>query len=392
MRVLGTKIGAFRKIAIFILGCLVLQSCWKDKTLKDRQSPKIDIEPTYGIPLVDYELTCKKLLEYFNDEYLYKKCSVHFYEDGLGYFLFDEFDTTFNVDLTKPMGEFNGQFSLFDFKDNNNGFFLQELNMLTYAENYTNASFNIYDASMALQLSNGSMQNFANSFDENGVIVANGSTNPLKTYLFSTNIKNPMMYLKGSTKGIYNIKARITSNSSEREGTLKIAPILHLPAWMIISNNMQQDTIDLNQNVASIFNYNTDSIADGQIKVKGFTLRLAFTNNFPIATKLQCVMMDSNYNVVGNLFSDYVTLEAASINSDYTIKNAVEKSINVEMNEGDDLYNQMLKTKYLVIQEIYNTNGQDVKLLKDNKLSVKANIVITAKAKGEINAIVNSLK
>ena len=62
------------------------------------------------------------------------------------------------------------------------------------------------------------------------------------------------------------------------------------------------------------------------------------------------------------------------------------------MTEGDEMYNKMLKTKYFVIQEIYNTNGQDVKLLKNNKLLVKANIVITAKAKGEIDSIVKSFK
>lgn len=386
MKVLGT----FRKIAIFILGCLVLQSCWKDKTLKDRQSPKIDIEPTYGIPLVNYELSCEKLLEYFNKEYLYKRCSVQFYDDGLGYFLYENVDTIFNVDLTKPTCEFNGQFRLFDIKDNNNGLFLQELKTLIYAKNYSPASFNLYDVNMAFQLDNGTSNNVPTSFDENGVLISSENTNP--TYLFEANIKNPLVYLTSAAKGFYSLKTRITTNSSATEGNFNVIPVLHIPAWMIISNNIQQDTIDLNQNVADILNYNNDSIADGQIKVKGFTLRLAFTNNFPIATKLQCVMMDSNYNVIGNLFSDYVTLEAASINSDYTIKNAVEKSINVEINEGDDLYNQMLKTKYLVIQEIYNTNGQDVKLLKDNKLSVKANIVITAKAKGEINDIVNSLK
>lgn len=390
MRVFGTKTGTFGKIAIFILGCLVLQSCWKDKTLKDKQSPTIDIEPTYGIPLVDYELTCEKLLEDFNNKYLNKSCLVQFDKDGLGYFLYDKVDTIFNVDLTKTSGELNGQFNVFSVDDNNNSISLHELKILTYAENYSSASFNINAASMFF---NGGSQNLVTSFDNNGVLVspiANGA--PSRTFLFEANLPNPLSSMNSSNQINYNLKASILSNtSSETEGQLKISPIMHIPAWMTINNNVQQDTMKLDKSLSEIFNYN-DSIANGQIKVKGVSIRLGFTNSFPIATKVQCVMMDSNYNVVGNLFSDYVTLEAASINRDYTIKNVVEKNISVDMTEGDEMYNKMLKTKYFVIQEIYNTNGQDVKLLKNNKLLVKANIVITAKAKGEIDSIVKSFK
>ena len=96
-------------------------------------------------------------------------------------------------------------------------------------------------------------------------------------------------------------------------------------------------------------------------------------------------------NDLGLLIDHPVTLDAGATNASYKVVTPAEKRVQIDMKEGDQLYENLKKTRYLKLIEIYDSyNHKDVKLFKENYLRIKLSVAFKTDVKGNISDIIES--
>ncbi len=384
---------------LFLLGTIAvfaMQGCWKDRTILDKlkdgdpQPMSIDITPGYGTPLFVYHATCEDFLKHINEQYLDDMFGILFNEaeDNLAYFLYEHklnirLDS---INMDKPTFDTVAKIHLIDWGLKDNSMILHRANFLTNVENYYNAIFTL---------------NQINAFHED----ANGTKTPLTlettlpisveavsagtpgTRLVNITTDNPISLLQSTSYIGYDIKSNVNKISSTQNGHLDFKPDIYMPLWLTMNNLTVTDTIDLD--VSEYVGYN-DSIKG--MRVTEFTLMAKLENYFPLKASVMMTLLDENYHVLGTMYSDYQHVDAATFGSNFKVTTPATAQMEKTVVEGDDLYKQLIKTRYAEIKQIYTSNGKEVKLFKENYLKVKMNLVFKGQLKGDVDDIVDDIE
>ena len=213
---------------------------------------------------------------------------------------------------------------------------------------------------------------------------------PRATHVFDAVANEPMDLLGYGNTVYYDFQGHL-DGGTDTSGSMDITPEIHVPAWITLYNCTANDTVYLDEvDLENILSYN-DSIADGKIRITGLSLRTSFINYFPFAATVTCMLMDSNMNDLGLLIDHPVTLDAGATNANYKVVTPAEKRVQIDMKEGDQLYENLKKTRYLKLIENYSSyNHKDVKLFKENYLRIKLSVAFQTDVKGNLNDIIES--
>ncbi len=375
-------------VILTTVGITVFTSCWKDKTLLDRENqyPNLDITPSYGLPLCTYDVTCENLLNYLNEEYLDKTFDVEFKaeEDYLGYFIYNQTTANCTIDYTENPLHVSGDFPMIEVISNDT-FIVHQAQIRGYATNYSNNSLYLDNALLYYLNSNGDRKDISITLAEPYI-----PNQPRATHVFDAVANEPMDLLGYGNTVYYDFQGHL-DGGTDTSGSMDITPEIHVPAWITLYNCTANDTVYLDEvDLENILSYN-DSIADGKIRITGLSLRTSFINYFPFAATVTCMLMDSNMNDLGLLIDHPVTLDAGVTNASYKVVTPAEKRVQIDMKEGDQLYENLKKTRYLKLIENYSSyNHKDVKLFKENYLRIKLSVAFQTDVKGNLNDIIES--
>ena len=366
------------------MSTLVLQSCWKDKTIKDKleqgdmQPTSVNITPGYGLPF----------LKHINESYLDKMFEILFNEteDNLAYYIYqNKLNIILNdININKPTFDTVAKVHLIDWGMKDNSLILHRAKFLTHVENYYDAIFTLNQVSAFHEDASGTITplTMESQLPVSVAAVTSGTPGSCDLTIVTD---NPIALLQQTSFIGYDMKTSINKQSDER-GHLDFKPDIYLPLWLNLNNLVINDTIEMN--VAQYVSYN-DSIEG--VRVTDFTLIAKLENYFPIKASVLMTLLDENYKAVGTMYADYQNVDAATFGSNFKVTAPATAEMEKSVKEGDDLYNQLLKTRYAEIKQIYTSNGQEVKLFKDNYLKVKMNFIVNAQVKGKVEDIINSI-
>lgn len=369
----------------FCIALFVLQSCWKDESLKDKgfDDISVNISPSFGIPLANLTLTGDDIVKQLNISDSSKTFYIEYGSDGLCYIVYDKTNLqislppvlSFDTTLTFPIDYF------FDLRLDGVEV-KQVLVNLNIDNGYTNdITFNVYkfdyedENGVTKQVTSSSLAN------TNLIKAAPVDGKFTRTQLFNTflAIGDPIDIInKGSHFRLgLDLSYSLLQNSSH----LNLNPEVRVPAWFSVENFLRMDTVSANlKGISDIFN-------DTTISLKDITLYLTAKNGFPLEADLQVYFVDDNYRIIDSLQSPQIQIPPGQINpSTYLLTSPTITSFEITM--SGERFKRIEKSKYLIFKEIFRTgNGRDVKLFRSNTLG----ITLSAKVKAEINGSISNL-
>lgn len=370
-------------ILSFFLGLLILQSCWKDESLKNKDIEDIiiNISPSFGIPLADLTLTGGDIVKQLDMSDSSKTFYIEYGSDGLCYIVYDKtnlqislppvlpFDTT----LAFPIDYF------FDLRLD--GFEVkQALVNLNIDNGYTNdITFNV--DKFDYEDENGNIKHVTSSSlaNTNLIKAAPADGKFTRTQLFQTflTVADPIDIVNNGSR--FELGLDLSYSLLQNSSHLNLNPVVRIPAWFSVENFSRMDTVSADlEGISDIFN-------DTTISLKDITLYLTAKNGLPLEAGLQVYFVDDNYRVIDSLQSPQIQIPPGQI-ANYVL--VAPTSTSFEINMSGERFKKIEKSKYLIFKESFRTNnGRDVKLFRSNTLG----ITLSAKVKAEVNGSISDI-
>lgn len=384
-------------ITVLCLMATLCTSCWKDRTLKDKTmngdaTIQADITPSYGLPLLRYSMDSRQLMTWLNESCFSSNFSIYFdsTDRDLGYFAYDKTVVPITAKIEEEQFDTSGMFPMLEVSYPQ-GIKVHRAYIKTYVNNYYNADFSFYAANIYYADFYGRITQVQVDMPDSVYVPAcTTAGTPEKQHLFNAIITDPMTLMGYGTTVFYAFRSKVL-NIQHPTGYIEIIPEIHVPAWISLTQMEYNDTIAIeNDNLNRLFNANDST---GAIHIHGLSLQAKITNYFPIALTCQCVLLDENKEVLGDMFDCPIHVDAASINGQYMLSQSTYKEFSWEVQKGSALYNQLCKAKYILINGVFDTyQNRDVKLYKTNYLDIKLNAKLNTDIKGEINDIISPSK
>jgi hypothetical protein len=385
-------IGMSKKYVLFVvpfcMALLVLQSCWKDKSLKnkgpDEVEMRVDISPAFGLPLLNLTLSGGDIVKQFNLSDSSANYYVEYDETGLCIIVYDKTNSRLSLPVVVP----------FD-------------TMVTFPINYFSdlrlEGLSVKQAFVNLNIDNGYTEDIHFSVnkldyeDNNGnskAVTVNSSslhnTNVIKaaiadgrsarTQLFSDylTIDDPLDIVKYGTQ--LHLGFALHYDTLRNGGYLNLNPTVRVPAWFAVENFLRRDTSKVNLSAL------TDIFSDTMLSLQSATLYLTINNGLPVETNLQLYFADENYRILDSLQSEKMQIRAGQTHpTTYLLINPSSASFEITMSKRR--FEKIKTAKHIILEENFKTYGSgDVKLFKTNTLG----IILSAKASANIDRTIST--
>lgn len=367
----------------FCVALFVLQSCWKDESLKDKtfDDININITPSFGIPLANLTITGGDFVKQLNTSASSNNFHVEYDKDELCIIVYDKTNTRITLPPVLPF-DTTIIFPIDYFSD-------LRFEGLTLMQAFINMNVdNEYTKDITFQVKkltymdeSGSENQAVTSGLNNTNIIKAAKTNdqPTRTQLFRDflSIENPSDVINHGTD--FQFGFDLNYDSLQNSGELNLNPIIKVPAWFIVENHLRMDTVSINlEDVSDVFNNETASL-------KTVTLYLTIDNGLPLEANLQVYFMDENYRLIDSLQSNEMHIPWGEISSYQLIKPTLAS---FEITMSKEKFKKIEKSKYLIFKEKYRSYaGRDVKLFKSNTLKVVLSAKVTTEVNGNISEI-----
>ncbi len=382
-------------IIVICLAATLSTSCWKDRTLKDKTmsgqvAVQADITPSYGLPLLHYSMDSRQLMTWLNESCFASNFSVYFdsTDHNLGYFAYDKTVVPITAQIVENQFDTSGMFPMLEV-NYPQGIKIHRAYIKTYVNNYYNADFSFYNANIYYADFYGRITQVQVDMPHSvHVPAATTAGNPAKQHLFNAIITSPMTLMGYGTTVFYTFRSKVL-NTQYPIGHIEIIPEIHVPAWISLTQMEYKDTIAIeNDNLNRLFNPHDST---GTLHIQGLSMQAKITNRFPIALTCQCVLLDENKEVLGDMFNTPIHVDAAPIDGQYMISQNTYKEFSWEVPQGSSLHKQLCKAKYILINGVFDTyKNSDVKLYQSNYLDIKINTKLNTCIKGDINNLISA--
>ena len=372
-----------KKCPFFILSlCIasfILQSCWKDDSLKDKgfDEFQVNISPTFGVPLANLTLTGGDIVKQLNMTDSSQSFFIEYDANGLCVIVYDKTNLEIKLPPVLPFDTMLA-FPINYFSDLRiDGITVKQAAINMNIDNgYTkNIEFRIND--LEYEDESGSKKPITHSSElnePNRIEAAKADGQSTRTELFKKFliVDNPSDIIN---HGIYlHFRFGLIYELLENNASIKLNPIIKIPAWFAMENFSLRDTIEANlENLGDIINNET-------ISLNTATLYLTIKNGLPFEANLQVYFADNNYQLIDSLQKNEMQIQAGQAN------NPTSDSFEITMSR--ERFKKIEKSKYIIFKEGFRTRGgEDVKLYKSNTLG----IILSAKANADINGSLSDI-
>ncbi len=130
--------------------------------------------------------------------------------------------------------------------------------------------------------------------------------------------------------------------SVEEDSKIKVALELEIPFDIRLKDFVMTDTIE----------FKAGEDISGQLM--SAYMKIIFENGFPLDINVQIDMADKDYNVIGGLFTNALTIKSGTTTNGKVTKSTSSTN---EIDLKDSEINDLEKTKYLIIKGTLNTEG-----------------------------------
>lgn len=379
-------------VALFCAAGISLQSCWKDKTLRDRGAEvRLDVSPTYGVPIMNLKIKGEYVVQRINKD----SASKYFYieydtrDHDLCVIVYDKshivvqlppFDTVVNYPL-----------NFFVDLRKNEGWRPMEAYAMLYADNYYPTDFDFILQRLDYVNKAGATNSVvaSPSLPRTRIVYAAVSGKPTRSLATDTFlVNNPFDIVFNGEKAF--IDFRVTSlNPPGTNGKMDLNPIIKVPAHVVVDSFIRRDTVQAS--LGEIAKY-TD---DPTITLEAITLYLRLVNALPLDASLQIYFADANYTILDSLQSKDIYVKAGKSDpATYLVPPPNAAITDAEVGMSKEKFNKVQTTKYLIIREKFTSYDENSKICKDVKLfkSNYMDVILSVKVDTKINGTYSEIK
>ena len=377
----------------FCIALIMMQSCWKDKSLRDKDfgDLQIDISPSFGIPLANLHFTGGDVVKQLN-----KSDSTNIFhleydpsQRDLCILVYDRANLQIVLPQVLPY-DTAVAFSINYFTDLRiDGLTIKEVLMNLNIDNgYTeDITFNV--KKIDYEDKNGNIKPITSSnLNNSNVIKAAPSDGKFtNTQLFPSYlvVSDPFDIIFNCTSLHFDfgLNYRPLQNISK----INLNPILKIPAYFAIENLLRYDTVAANLKDAGVIFTDTAGVS-----LTNVTVYLTIHNGLPMEATLQVYFADENHQIIDSLQTKEMLIRSAEIDpTTFLLRNPTSAPFEISMSK--ERFKKIENAKYLIFKERFKSNnGRDVKIFKSNtfgvRLSIKADTKINSSMQ-DINDITN---
>lgn len=375
-------------ILSFSMALLVLQSCWKDKTLKDKDSDEqgmhIDISPAFGVPLLNLTVSSGDIIRQLDLSDSSANYYIEYDETGLCIIVYDKTNMrialpsvlSFDTTVSFPVSFSNLQLE---------GISVKQARVNLSVDNGYTEDIHLRVKKLDYEDENGNQKpitsNTGSLLNANVVKGATSNNRPVRTQLFTEDliVDDPLDIVKHATQMHIGFLAQY--DTLKEGGSFNLNPAIKVPAWFKVENFSRVDTVKVDLSILeSIFN---DTSA---ISLQSATLYLTINNGLPMDIDLQLYFADNNYRILDSLQSEEIQIRSGQIHpTTYLLINPSSLSLDITLSK--ERFEKIKTAKRIILKEGFRTNGgSDTKLFNSNTFGV----VLSAKANAKIDKNISS--
>jgi hypothetical protein len=378
----------FFLVAMIATGVL-LQACWKDKTLKDKELFDVhaNISPAYGIPLVNLDIQGKDIVMEINkdsathdyvityDQSDYDLCVITYDKTNLLVELSSLPVLTLDTSLTYALDFFS------DLR--RDGWKPKQAFLSLYVDNDYDANLTLNLQALTYENGNGLPQPVTGDSINSKIhpISFSADGQPKRSLAVDElSVINPSDIVFKGTK--LTIDFSVTADRPPTYGSrLNLNPIIKVPAYFTLDGFARRDTTSVNlSELTKIFN-DTSALA-----LQDVTFYLSITNGMPLTGKAQVYFADANYRILDSILMEEIDLKPGIPDASFRVQTPVVTTAEITMSE--EKFNKIKDAKYLIFKEsLYSYRSEDVKLFKSNFLKILLSCKINTKLNGKLSDV-----
>jgi hypothetical protein len=362
---------------------LLLQSCWKDKSLKDMtiDDMQVNISPSYGVPLAAINITGSDIVKRLN-----KNADAHNY-----YLVYDPLDNDLcvivydrtNLPLLLPpilnldtVMSFPLSF-LADLRVQ--GWAPKRALLDLYVDNPHTEEINFVPHKVEYDIAGGTRFTLSSGLPANPIL-ARTSTTSKRSRVIDEFIVNDPINIIFNGENVY-MDFSLSYNTILTSDALNLNPVMRVPMHITASGVERKDTATIDLSIIE------DLFNDSVVSLQNVTLYLKLINGLPLDASLQLYFADANYRVLDSMQTERLFVKSGIPNpSTYLIDQTVESVYEISLPK--EKYERIKGAKYLLLNESFvSYRGQDVKLFKRNELGIILSAKIDTKIQGRVTDI-----
>ena len=385
---------------VFCAAVVVLQSCWKDKTLKNKGlDVRLNISPSYGIPLMDLTIKGEDVVKRINRDSTTKYFYIEYNDEDydLCVIVYDKTNIPIVVPPDFTSFETDAKYQLNFFVDlrKNEGWTPMVAYVMIFVDNSYPTGFDLTLKKWDYNNKDGATKSVLTAGTLPLVCRARAAVTkgvPLRTRsIDKLPINNPTdIVFKGEKTMLdFSIKA---DNLPGDEGKLNLNPRIRVPAHIKVDSFIRRDT------VAASLEGTAKYADDPTVTIQKVTMFVKAINALPLDANLQIYFADANYKILDSIRDVDVFVKAGVADaSTYLIKTPIITDEEIAMSK--EKFKRLENTRYLIIRERFTSREaasqeiKDVKLFKSNYMNVLLSVKLDTKINGttaEINESISN--
>jgi len=389
----------FFSIVVLCVAAILLQSCWKDKTLRDKgPDVRLNISPTYGIPLMDLTIKGEDVVKRINRDSATKNFYIEYNKDDydLCVIIYDKTNIPISIPPNFTSLDTVVKFSLNFFVDlrKNEGWTPMLAYVMLYTDNsYTTTGFDLTLKKWEYENQDGIMKSAVAAGilpKTSRIMAAVASGVSRRTLTIDTlPIYDPTnIIFKGEMSALgFSVKA---DNPPGNNGKINLNPRIEVPAHVKVDSFIRRDT------VAASLKGTAKYADDPTIHIEKVTMFVKAINSLPLDANVQIYFADVNYRILDSIRDYDIFVKAGIVDaSTYLIKTPIITDEEIDM--SNEKFKRLENTRYLIIRERFTSREavskeiKDVKLFKSNYMNVLLSVKLDTKIDGTISEINESI-
>jgi hypothetical protein len=374
-------------ITIMIVMGVLLQACWKDKTLKDKKisDMQANISPSYGIPLASLDLQGKDIVTRINKDSATREYFIAYdaSDHDLCVITYDKTNIPVFIPPTLKTFDTLVEYPLDFFTDlRRDGWKPKEAFLSLYVDNSYSTDLYLNIKQLNYENNQGNVQPVTGDNLQNTNRIEKSTNGLFKRSLvidkFRITSPGDIIFQGSKVSLDFGFSATDFPNNG---GSLNLNPIIKIPAYFTLLNFVRGDTTSVNlTEVAKIFN-DTSALA-----LRNITFYLKITNGLPLIGKLQVYFADANYRIIDSLQTQEINLVSGIPGASFLVESPGITEEEISMSE--EKFKKIEGAKYLIFKEYFSSyNSSDIKLFKSSYIKILLSCKIDAQLNGKISDI-----